>query len=338
MKREVRFTTDFRVKPDDKGLEGYAALFNVKSEEMYGFRETIAPGAFKKNLATNPDVRCLFNHDPSAILGRTTAGTLSLKEDDKGLWYSCDTPDTTVATDLLKSIRRKDISQCSFGFQVIEQKWEYIQNEAGEQEQYRTILEAELLDVSPVTYPAYPQTSVDVRALWPDGIPEEVRAKVECRCPCRACYDGECEECDTHICHCKEETCRCNNGCRAIEGRDKDGKKTKRVDGEDLTASCFIIVGDPDKTETWKLPYKFSSEEKTKSHLRNALARFNQLKGVSAEEKKKAWAKLVRLCKQYGIKVEGEDEKDSLRAWQKEAAQKMTDAGIPVSLAFMEDK
>ncbi len=84
--------------------------------------------------------------------------------------------------------------------------------------------------------------------------------------------------------------------------------KTKRVAGEDLTASDFIIVGDKDDTSTWKLPYKFSSNAKTKRHLRNALARFNQMTGLSADEKKKAWSKLKRLCSEYGIDV-GEESK-----------------------------
>lgn len=79
--------------------------------------------------------------------------------------------------------------------------------------------------------------------------------------------------------------------------------KTKTVDGEALPASSFLIVGDPEKTDTWKLPWKFADEEKTKSHLRNALARFDQLDGVSAEAKADARKRLVALCKQYGIDV-----------------------------------
>lgn len=80
-------------------------------------------------------------------------------------------------------------------------------------------------------------------------------------------------------------------------------KKTKRVAGEDLSAEDFLIVGDADDPSTWKLPWKFSTEEKTKSHLRNALARFNQVQGVSAEDKAKAKTKLHHLCAQYGIDV-----------------------------------
>ena len=82
--------------------------------------------------------------------------------------------------------------------------------------------------------------------------------------------------------------------------------KTKKVDGEELSAGDFIIVGDTDDPSTWKLPWHFSSDEKTKSHLRNALARFNQMTGISAETKKAAWTKLKRLCKEHGIDVSDE--------------------------------
>lgn len=159
---------------------------------------------------------------------------------------------------------------------------------------------------------------VDVRSLWPDGMPEDIerRAKKsdepdddgECECDCRACYDGECEACGEYMASCDTASCRCN-GTRSLRS---DGKTTKRVDGEDLPASAFLIVGDPEKTETWKLPVKFSTDEKTVSHLRNALARFGQLKDVSAEEKAKAWKRLVSLCKEHGIEVGEDKEKDSL--------------------------
>ena len=84
---------------------------------------------------------------------------------------------------------------------------------------------------------------------------------------------------------------------------------TKKVDGDNLTADDFLYVGDPEKTETWSLPWKFSDEEKTKSHLRDALARFDQDKTIPADKKKAVHAKLVDLCKQYGIEV-SEEQRD----------------------------
>jgi uncharacterized protein len=89
---------------------------------------------------------------------------------------------------------------------------------------------------------------------------------------------------------------------RAVE------QKAKTVDGEVLTADCFIIVGDPSDPETWHLPWKFSTEEKTKAHLRDALARFSELKGISADVLKAAKDKLVKLCKEHGIDVSGDDD------------------------------
>jgi HK97 family phage major capsid protein/HK97 family phage prohead protease len=137
-------------------LEGYAALFNTLSEDLGGFREKIAPGAFKKSLSG--DVRCLFNHSPDMVLGRTTSGTLRLNEDFKGLHISCTPPKTTWANDLSESIRRRDISQMSFGFRVISDSWE-----SRGSEKIRILRQVELIDVSPVTFPAYPQTTVEAR-------------------------------------------------------------------------------------------------------------------------------------------------------------------------------
>lgn len=85
-----------------------------------------------------------------------------------------------------------------------------------------------------------------------------------------------------------------------------DGPRTKRVAGEDLTADCFAYVGDPDKTETWKLPIKFSTEAKTVSHIRNALARFSQTQGIPESERAAVLAKIRRAAKEHGIDT-GED-------------------------------
>lgn len=85
-------------------------------------------------------------------------------------------------------------------------------------------------------------------------------------------------------------------------------QKTKTVDGEVLHAEDFIIVGDPSDPESWSLPWHFSTEEKIKSHLRDALARFTELKGFSADVLKAAWTKLLRLCKEHGIEVSSEDD------------------------------
>jgi hypothetical protein len=77
--------------------------------------------------------------------------------------------------------------------------------------------------------------------------------------------------------------------------------RTKRVDGENLTSECFLWVGDPERTETWALPWRFSSEEKTESHLRDALARFDQEEKIPASEKPAVYDRLLKLCKEHGI-------------------------------------
>ena len=144
-------------------IKGTAALFNSLSEDLGGFREQIMPGAFKSALE-NADIRALFNHDPNMILGRTTSGTLRVIETDNGLEYECDVPDTTYARDLVACMQRGDITQCSFGFSIGKggDKWE--KNSAGEWT--RTISAVKrLYDVSPVTYPAYPETECAIRSL-----------------------------------------------------------------------------------------------------------------------------------------------------------------------------
>jgi len=165
-KKEVRFikVQELRVKKtDDKTtLSGYAAVFNSLSENLGGFREKIDPGAFA-NALKKSDCRALFNHDSNFVLGRQSAKTLRLKEDDKGLFMECDLPDTQFARDLTVSIERGDINQQSFGFIVKIDSWEEDRDTG---KTTRTLIEIdELMDVSPVTFPAYPDTDVAKRSL-----------------------------------------------------------------------------------------------------------------------------------------------------------------------------
>ncbi len=100
---------------------------------------------------------------------------------------------------------------------------------------------------------------------------------------------------------------------RKVHAPGASTSRTKRVDGENLTSECFLWVGDPEKTETWALPWRFSSEEKTESHLRDALARFDQEEKIPAAEKPAVYARLVKLCKEHGITVADQDS-DQARA------------------------
>jgi len=163
------YPIQFRIDPENKKIIGYASVFNQWSEDLGYFKEKVKRGAFKKTIQ-EADVRALFNHDPNFVLGRNKSGTLELEEDKKGLKIEIDPPDTQWARDLLVSMERGDINQMSFGFKTIKDKWD----ESDPKEITRELLEVELFDVSPVTYPAYPQTSAQVRSKV-----EELRKPLE---------------------------------------------------------------------------------------------------------------------------------------------------------------
>ena len=151
---EVR-TMEMRASDDDVLMvEGYAAVFEQETNLGY-FREKIARGAF--DAVMEDDVRLLLNHD-GAPMARTTNGTLELRTDDTGLHYRAVLNDTQAGRDLYKMIKRGDITQSSFAFTIAEQSW-------SEDKSVRSVDKVgRLLDVSPVTYPAYPQASVSARS------------------------------------------------------------------------------------------------------------------------------------------------------------------------------
>jgi HK97 family phage prohead protease len=176
MKQEVRFFRSLRaedggqVSDPQMSLRGYAARFDTLSKDVGGFREVIKPGAFSKVLGSNPDVRMLFNHDANRILGRTSAGTLTLAEDDKGLRFCCKLdPNNSEHRNLHSSVKRGDISDCSFAFKLNEtgdDDWDTAKDEEGRSYNRRTIRNfSHLFDTSIVTHPAYDGTSVGARSL-----------------------------------------------------------------------------------------------------------------------------------------------------------------------------
>ena len=159
IKREIRyFPAEMRVDQEGQ-IEGYAAVFNQWSEIMWSFKERIKPGAFKKTIK-DADIRALFNHDPNYVLGRNKSETLELSEDSKGLQFRVTPPDAQWANDLYVSVKRGDIDQASFGFEAVRDEWDHNKEPAE-----RDLIEVKLFDVSIVTYPAYPQTSVSARSL-----------------------------------------------------------------------------------------------------------------------------------------------------------------------------
>ena len=166
-KREIRALSGVETRADGgvRKIVGYAAVFDSPTDIGGVFREQIRKGAFSSAIGRD-DVRALFNHDDNLVLGRTKAGTLSLSEDTHGLRAEITPPDTAWARDLMVSIERGDVSQMSFAFQATKQEWD----DTGDIP-VRTIIEAELYDVSPVTYPAYPDTEVALRSR--DGARKE---------------------------------------------------------------------------------------------------------------------------------------------------------------------
>ena len=172
--KELRVVDSISDESTEPAIDGYASVFDSWSEELGGnqpFRERVIKGAFEETIQ-NDDIRALFNHDPNYVLGRNKAGTLTLEEDDKGLHVRITPPDTQWAKDLLVSIKRGDITQMSFGFTVILDRWNYEDNT-----DVRELLKVKLYDVSPVTFPAYTQTECGIRSAYDNHQKEVVKAK-----------------------------------------------------------------------------------------------------------------------------------------------------------------
>ena len=160
---------EFRAAADgaDKGtlgtLTGYAAVFNSESLDLGGFREVIQPGCFERSLKRGDDITCLVQHDRSQIIGRRSAGTLKVEEDARGLRYEVNVPDTQAGRDVIASVKRGDINGSSFGFRTVQDKWSRDAAKGGTMT--RSLVEADLFDVGPVTYPAYMGATVEARSL-----------------------------------------------------------------------------------------------------------------------------------------------------------------------------
>lgn len=149
-----------RAEVDGRTIHGYAIVFNVLSLDLGGFRERILPEAVDRTIRDGVDVRAYFDHDSSKVLGRRSAGTLTMRKDGYGLRVEIDPPDTTVAKDLIASIRRGDITGMSFRFRTFEDDWHM-----EDAMPVRDVTDMEIGEVSIVSEPAYPQTDAAVRSL-----------------------------------------------------------------------------------------------------------------------------------------------------------------------------
>ncbi|KFL27037.1 peptidase U35 [Devosia sp. 17-2-E-8] len=157
--RSLVLPVERRADGDKVTVVGYAAVFGEVADIGGWFEETLARGAFTETLKT-ADVRAYFDHDRGRVLGRSSANTLRLKEDAKGLHVEIDLPDTSDGHDVATLVERGDISGMSFGFSVLRQEWDETVDPPR-----RTILEVELREVSVVAEPAYDGTSIARRSL-----------------------------------------------------------------------------------------------------------------------------------------------------------------------------
>ena len=152
---------ELRAEPNEPvRIQGYAARFNSVSRDLGGFREVILPGAFRDSLEAQDDVFALREHSPSLVLGRRSAGSLKLREDDNGLKVTITPPDTQEGRDTVELIRSGHLDSMSFAFIAKAESW---RKDAGEP--VRELRAVDLRDVSVVAMPAYTETSVAVRSL-----------------------------------------------------------------------------------------------------------------------------------------------------------------------------
>lgn len=178
--KHIKEQREFRLESteyDGQQIRGYAAVYNSDSEWMGGFYEQIERGAFDDVL--NNDTRAYFNHDESLLLGRVSSGTLRISTDERGLYYEVDLPNTSYANDLVELMKRGDVNQSSFAFLIERDRWEERDGKT-----YRIIEKvSRLLDVSPVSQPAYPEATSQLvernNTPEPEGVEAEAKAEAE---------------------------------------------------------------------------------------------------------------------------------------------------------------
>jgi HK97 family phage prohead protease len=163
MKLERR-SFDVAVGLDGGKLVGRAASYGVRSHDLGGFIEVLEPGCFERSLTERPsgmpDVCAYYDHEPGNLLGRTSSGTLRLWTSEAGLEFELDLPDTQLGRDVRELVGRGDLKGCSFGMIINDQDWHL-----GEGLPLRRILDVDLIEVSIVATPAYPETELALRAL-----------------------------------------------------------------------------------------------------------------------------------------------------------------------------
>ena len=166
--RQLRsVATEFATRQDGDTphISGYFAVFNSIYEIAPGMSESIAPGAFSGTLSN--DVRALINHDTTLVLGRTKAHTLELREDERGLWGDVAiNPNDGDAMNLYERVKRGDVDQCSFGFEIVSEETDFREDGSV----HWTIKEINLFEVSACTFPAYEATNISARQAQRDDL------------------------------------------------------------------------------------------------------------------------------------------------------------------------
>ena len=188
---------EIRVANDGRTVSGYAAMWQQPSMDM-GFTEYLAPNCFRDSLATGDGVRLLREHDPKLLLARTSSGTLTLKEDATGLAFTATLPKSPIGLDTAELLNRRDLTGMSFSFRAIQDTW----GKSGSTVT-RTLHKCALSEISIVSNPAYPSTSVNIRSC-----PAELRSLLDmdsddmdddaagtCNCDCVGCLGGDCSDC-----------------------------------------------------------------------------------------------------------------------------------------------
>ena len=166
-RREVRpIATQFTARDDENPtIEGYFAVFNSIYEIAPGMTESVKPGAFSRTLGG--DIRALTNHDTTLVLGRTKAHTLELREDEHGLWGKISiNPKDADAMNLYERVKRGDVDQCSFGFEIVNEETDFLDDGSI----HWTITDVNLFEVSACTFPAYSETNISARTEEKDTL------------------------------------------------------------------------------------------------------------------------------------------------------------------------
>lgn len=155
----------FSIEQKGRTLFGYAATFNNETS-LGDFAEVIRPGAFTRTLSapTALNIRAIYEHDNKSLLGKVGSSTLRLREDDVGLAFELDLPDTNLGRDLVELVKRGDVSGCSFGFLPVRDTW------LPGAVPLRELRDVDLFEITLTASPAYDATSVQVRAKQPRSI------------------------------------------------------------------------------------------------------------------------------------------------------------------------